>query len=60
MDCFPDRQKQQDQKDRFGKWQADVSILPRMNQGPIPSDVLGSYTGTGADDLEPVQDADDL
>lgn len=26
----------------------------------IPSDVLGSYTGTAYDDLFPVQDADDL
>lgn len=26
----------------------------------ITSDVLGSYTGTAYDDLEPVQDADDL
>lgn len=26
----------------------------------IPSDVLGSYTGTSYDDLKPVQDADDL
>ena len=26
----------------------------------IHSDILGSYTGTGYDDLHPVQDADDL
>lgn len=26
----------------------------------IPSDVLGSYTGTAADGSPPVQDADDL
>lgn len=26
----------------------------------IPSDVLGSYTGTDLDDFYPVQDADDL
>ncbi len=26
----------------------------------IVSDVLGSYTGTAYDDLNPVQDADDL
>ncbi len=30
------------------------------NSEDIPSDVLGSYTGTAFDDLEPVQDADDL
>jgi|GEM_PF-2699046 len=26
----------------------------------ISSDILGSYTGTGKDDLEPEQDPDDL
>ena len=30
------------------------------NGNNIPSDVLGSYTGTAYDDLDPVQDADDL
>lgn len=30
------------------------------NREEIASDVLGSYTGTAYDDLEPVQDADDL
>lgn len=29
-------------------------------EGIITSDVLGSYTGTAYDDLDPVQDADDL
>lgn len=39
---------------------AEASVLPRMNHGKIPSDVLGSYTGTGLYDPQPVQDADDL
>ena len=34
----------------------DPLVLPDRR---IPSDVLGSYTGWGIDDL-PVQDADDL
>lgn len=29
-------------------------------QDNIPTDVLGSYTGTPVDGLQPVQDADDL
>lgn len=44
---------------------------PRRRKKPIPeilddqseqsnSDVLGSYTGTPKDDLQPVQDVDDL
>ena len=37
-----------------------ASALPEMNKGSIPSDVGGSYTGTPADDIYPVQDADDL
>ncbi len=31
-----------------------------QNDEEINSDVLGSYTGTGFEDFEPVQDADDL
>lgn len=30
------------------------------NDEEIPSDVLGSYTGTSYGDLQPEQDADDL
>lgn len=37
-----------------------AAVMRRMNQGRIPSDVLGSYTGTDEFDEEPVQDADDL
>ncbi|MDO5110810.1 MAG: hypothetical protein Q4E65_00730 [Clostridia bacterium] len=35
-------------------------VMRRMNQGEIPSDVLGSYTGTDEYDEQPVQDVDDL
>ncbi len=31
-----------------------------LNDAEIHTDVLGSYTGTGYDDIKPVQDADDL
>ena len=37
-----------------------TAVMPQMSAAEIPSDVLGSYTGTGIDDLHPVQDADDL
>lgn len=34
--------------------------LREQGRGDIPSDVLGSYTGTPADGGRPIQDADDL
>lgn len=40
-----------------------LEILAEIWQAPengIPTDVLGSYTGTGLDREYPVQDADDL
>lgn len=37
-----------------------LMILPRIADEQPHSDVLGSYTGTGADGDKPVQDADDL
>ena len=37
-----------------------TSVLPEMASWEIPSDVNGSYTGTGIRDVQPVQDADDL
>lgn len=37
-----------------------AQAMRRMQQGPIPSDVLGSYTGTDEEGGAPVQDADDL
>ena len=38
-------------------------VLAKIWQSPsqgIPTDVLGSYTGTGIQNAQPVQDADDL
>lgn len=40
--------------------QADASPAFQPGMGSVPSDVQGSYTGTGADGTPPVQDADDL
>lgn len=37
-----------------------LNILARMAYEQDSTDVLGMYTGTGRDDDEPVQDADDL
>ena len=33
---------------------------PMNKEGEIPTDVLGSYSGTPLDGSQPVQDADDL
>lgn len=66
----PDTEKRREEEKRrreyerkFGYMQnidGLTEILPRISTSEIPSDVLGSYTGTGADDSRPVQDADDL
>ena len=56
----PDQLKKQKRRRTSDLWQTGAEILPTMNQGSIPSDVLGSYTGTALDGLYPVQDADDL
>lgn len=37
-----------------------ASTLPNMSKSDIPSDILGSYTGTPRDGEKPDQDADDL
>ncbi len=37
-----------------------AEIMASISKESIPSDVLGSYTGTPADGLVPEQDADDL
>ncbi len=39
---------------------AMAATMPEMNQKQIPSDVLGSYTGTAEDGDAPTQDADDI
>lgn len=54
---FPDKNKHDKAQWHFGGRNS-------KNYDPIdediPSDVLGSYTGTSYDDYYPVQDADDL
>lgn len=40
--------------------QAGAAPAFQPGAGAIPSDVQGSYTGTGANGAPPVQDADDL
>ena len=40
--------------------QPTAEALREQGRGEIPSDVLGSYTGTPADGVHPEQDADDL
>ncbi|MDF1494173.1 MULTISPECIES: hypothetical protein [Eubacteriales] len=37
-----------------------AATLPNMSKSEIPTDVLGSYTGTARDGEKPDQDADDL
>lgn len=44
-------------EEKVGKMAA---TLPNMSKSDIPSDILGSYTGTPRDGEKPDQDADDL
>jgi len=37
-----------------------AATLKNMSKSEIPTDVMGSYTGTSRDDDKPIQDADDL
>lgn len=37
-----------------------AATMRKLSRRGIPSDVEGSYTGTGRDGEPPVQDADDL
>lgn len=37
-----------------------AETLKNMSKSEIPTDVMGSYTGTARDGDAPVQDADDL
>ena len=58
--------KSNGQKDPKNQKGADTDIpkmaktLRDMNQTEIPTDVMGSYTGTARDGDTPEQDADDL
>ncbi len=47
-------------KKKKTKTKKAAEAMRRQGRGDIPSDVLGSYTGTGQTDDAPVQDADDL
>lgn len=53
-------QSKNKQKKATSLAEQDARILQNQNKGAIPSDVLGSYTGTGEVDDVPEQDADDL
>ncbi|TGJ77840.1 hypothetical protein [Caproiciproducens galactitolivorans] len=53
-----DRKQRCERKE--GKAYKMASTLPNMGRGDIPSDILGSYTGTSQDGQKPDQDADDL
>lgn len=58
-----EEQRRRDYQKKFGYMQnidGIAEVLPQMNRSDVPSDVLGSYTGTGLSDEQPVQDADDL
>ena len=49
------------QKEEMEKVRAMARTLPGQSRsGGIPSDVLGSYTGSAMDGDRPIQDADDL
>lgn len=54
----PDEPKSQKEIDNEIRIMA--ATLLNMNRGAIPTDVMGSYTGTAEDGEEPTQDADDL
>jgi len=54
------KQKAHDEKMKIYKITNLAQTMQNENKGPVPSDVLGSYTGMTTDDTSPVQDADDL
>lgn len=59
---LPKRKKHPDHYESpiMDKPDACAGTLPAQGKGEITSDVLGSYTGTDADDRRPEQDPDDL
>ncbi len=66
----PDTQKRKDEAERRRQYEQKfgymenidgiTEVLPQQSGWEVPSDVLGSYTGTGMYDAFPEQDADDL
>lgn len=57
MDAERRQRRYERKEEKVGKV---ASTLPNMSRGDIPSDILGSYTGTPRDGEKPDQDADDL
>ena len=58
-------EKSKKRNDRQKKQKKKIIEMPPYNdpmnkEGEIPTDVLGSYSGTPLDGSQPVQDADDL
>lgn len=51
---------QKDKKQVQAEIKKMAVTLQNMSKGEIPTDVMGSYTGTARDDDIPIQDADDL
>ncbi|MEG0979290.1 MAG: hypothetical protein RR911_04345 [Oscillospiraceae bacterium] len=45
---------------KIDKVTKEISDIWQENNAEFATDVLGSYTGTGKNDLVPEQDADDL
>ena len=58
------KKRRKEREKKYGYMQQNIDgiteVFPKMNDGPILSDVLGSYTGSPDDGLQPTQDADDL
>lgn len=52
--------KDKEKKETEAEINAMTAVMPEMNQKQIPSDVLGSYTGTAKNGDAPTQDADDI
>ena len=55
-----DDQKDREQAEAEAKIKIMVATLQNMSKSEIPTDVMGSYTGTARDGDIPIQDADDL
>lgn len=52
--------QKRENKEAMNRAKEAMRQLRSMNQGSIPSDTMGSYTGTSYDGESPEQDADDL
>ena len=54
------KEKMFEARRRMEKLNKELGKMWNEEEGDIPSDVNGSYTGTPKDGAEPQQDADDL